>query len=1192
MKYIPNSCWALIFSLCFSYTNPNLLERRMEILEAAARGATKGASKARPSPSEDALGVLQGQSDLTHSSSSTITDLSKGPSDLQRTDGKRFNLDEVSNRIGLHHDGAEGGPSKQLPDKRPQRSLAFKKTDSSISAGELDNLAKEKGLATKAETPNNPAPSATQPESPKSPPSHPAPANQPSSLNPPIHQDFTNKPSGQNLPIHQDFTNKPSGQNPALHQDIANRNPIPKESLSRQTSVNQAESSSNVLSHQSLIHQAESSKNAASHPMPQSLAAYKKEDGVQRWESFSDRFSFEPEPAKYERIYLDVTHQKVPTPVNPTDLAESTEEIQSAGDILVNLSGEERLRQTVDTDFVVREFRNEWIKKLHPEARHDEEALQQIDRVGEKLKQILIVSKKQVKTAREIKEILSPWKSFERELGVALHDSMRVFMKEETDKVVMSRLVDRFNAWNPTTVEPVAKSVADNLIKNIDYKELQRLYRVAFPTRVKVSYGLKTLDPRTKDYRKYLVTKFCEAPQFSDEEFRFIFERISSRNFAALDRKPDLELMDLTPETIATSIQVTPDEIMHLKFQFAMTRPLEETATQSAKVKLNSEFGRITSNNALMRKAYSEKLREIMYRTSAKVETEFFQRNFGIQSSSHGIYYEMKSLSNMWNVDLGAFERTFKSQLPPEEYKELFEAATRSRVFYEEVLESIKESRQIDKFQHTEHEIFELGHYATYQDAVHAFVVKLRARGIISDEFSDQLLFGIARPDLVRLRLTQRMEIGLFDKLEAGLVPQADLSPVTTSITNYLDKLTTKGLLTTEERNYLYPLDAPKGLPPLRLIQDFSAKLNELDKLPEAFRDKLIQALAAKFDTIPRDGRFQSETLTKSTETLISSHSSDIERHLGKLEYNEAFASLKAFQPKYVDNYVSELKDVFAKDLWNDYFARNYRTYKTFPIDKEQDQIGGPGKRKIANPSQLIERALDHLAKDRPKIAGSDQADLTKPRTYKPLRSISEAAGGSKAPEGGQSGSTAGKGELTPATSELAPGAPGTNDLEVAKDPKKINKVTEREKKLPDERHYALWANPLKPVKENRSPQSLTLADERLKDTPFRYLKKEIAEQWNTQARFVLVKTDAAVQKIYKKDSLAYTLEKSLTSLDQYNQVVGKVMRQVNAKFSTSDSRGRAVYKLTPKASDLRVQNSFSDSGPFSGSSSFSEPRQ
>ncbi|EFP83731.2 uncharacterized protein PGTG_09444 [Puccinia graminis f. sp. tritici CRL 75-36-700-3] len=1156
----------------------------MEIVEAAARGATKAASKSRPSPSEDALGFLQGQSDLTHSSPSTITDLSKGPSDLQRTDGKRFNLDEVSSRIGLHHEGAEGGPSKQLPNKRPQRSLAFKKPDFSISAGELDNLASEKGLGTKSETPSNPAPSATQAESPKSPPSHPAPANQLSSQNPPIHQDFTNKPSGQNLPIHQDFTNKPSGQNPTLHQDIANRNLIPKESLSRQTSVNQAESSSNVLSHQ-----AESSKNAASHPMPQSLAAYKKEDGVQMWESFSDRFSFEPEPAKYERFYLDVTHQKVPTPINPADLAKSTEQIQSAGDILANLSGEERLRQTVDIDFVVREFRNKWIKKLHPEARHNEEALQQIDRVGKKLKQILIVSKKQVKAEQEIKEILSPWKTFERELGVALHDSMRVFMKEETDKVVMSRLVDRFNAWNPTTVEPVAKSVADNLMKNINYKELQQLYQVAFPARAKVSIGLKTLDPQTKDYRKYLVTKFCEAPQFSDEEFRFIFERISSRNFAVLDRKPDRELMDLTPETIATSIQVTPEDIMHLKFQFAMTRPLEETATQSAKVKLNSEFGRITSNNALMRKAYSEKLKEIIYHTSSKVEREFFQQNFGIQSSSHGIYYEMKRLSNMWNVDLRAFERTFKSQLPPEEYKELFKAATRSRVFYEEVLESIKESRQIDKFQHTEYETFELEHHATNQDAVHAFVVKLRARGIISDEFSDQLLFGIARPDLVRSRLTQMMEIGLFDKLEAGLVPQADLSPVTTSITNYLDKLTTKGLLTTEEHNYLYPLDAPKGLPPLQLIQDFSTKLNELDKLPDAFQNRLIQSLEAKFATIPRDGRFQSETLTRSTENLISSHSSDIKRHLGKLEYNEAFASLKVFQPKYVDNYVSELEEDFAKDLWNDYFSRNYRTYKTFPIDKEKDQIGGPEKRKIANPTQLIERALDHLAKDRPKITGSDQADLTKPRTCKLLQSVSEAAGGSKAPKEGKSGSTAGKGKLTPATSELAP---GTSNLEVAKDPKKINKVTEREKKLPDERHYALWANPLKPVKENRSPQSLTLADERLKDTPFRYLKKEIAEQWNTQARFVLVNTDAAVQKIYKKDSLAYTLEKGLTSLDQYNQVVGKVMQQVNAKFSTIGSRGRALYKLTPKASDLRVQNSFSDSSSFSGSSSFSEPKQ
>ncbi|KAA1066440.1 hypothetical protein PGT21_030523 [Puccinia graminis f. sp. tritici] len=899
----------------------------MEIVEAAARGATKAASKSRPSPSEDALGFLQGQSDLTHSSPSTITDLSKGPSDLQRTDGKRFNLDEVSSRIGLHHEGAEGGPIK-------------------------------KGLGTKSETPSNPAPSATQAESPKSPPSHPAPANQPSSQNPPIHQDFTNKPSGQNLPIHQDFTNKPSGQNPALHQDIANRNLIPKESLSRQTSVNQAESSSNVLSHQ-----AESSKNAASHPMPQSLAAYKKEDGVQMWESFSDRFSFEPEPAKYERIYLDVTHQKVPTPINPADLAKSTEQIQSAGDILANLSGEERLRQTVDIDFVVREFRNEWIKKLHPEARHNEEALQQIDRVGKKLKQILIVSKKQVKAEQEIKEILSPWKTFERELGVALHDSMRVFMKEETDKVVMSRLVDRFNAWNPTTVEPVAKSVADNLMKNINYKELQQLYQVAFPTRAKVSIGLKTLDPRTKDYRKYLVTKFCKAPQFSDEEFRFIFERISSRNFAVLDRKPDRELMDLTPETIATSIQVTPEEIMHLKFQFAMTRPLEETATQSAKVKLNSEFGRITSNNALMRKAYSEKLKEIIYHTSAKVEREFFQQNFGIQSSSQGIYYEMKSLSNMWNVDLGAFERTFKSQLPPEEYKELFEAATRSRVFYEEVLESIKESRQIDKFQHTEYETFELEHHATYQDAVHAFVVKLRARGIISDEFSDQLLFGIARPDLVRSRLTQMMEIGLFDKLEAGLVPQADLSPVTTSITNYLDKLTTKGLLTTEEHNYLYPLDAPKGLPPLQLIQDFSTKLNELDKLPDAFQNRLIQSLEAKFATIPRDGGFQSETLTRSTENLISSHSSDIKRHLGKLEYNEAFASLKAFQPKYVDNYVSELEEDFAKDLWNDYFSRNYRTYKTFPIDKEKDQIGGPEKRKNSKSNPVDRTCLRSFGK-------------------------------------------------------------------------------------------------------------------------------------------------------------------------------------------------------------------------------------
>ncbi|KAH9463841.1 hypothetical protein Pst134EA_015922 [Puccinia striiformis f. sp. tritici] len=105
--------------------------------------------------------------------------------------------------------------------------------------------------------------------------------------------------------------------------------------------------------------------------------------------------------------------------------------------------------------------------------------------------------------------------------------------------------------------------------------------------------------------------------------------------------------------------------------------------------------------------------------------------------------------------------------------------------------------------------------------------------------------------------------------------------------------------------------------------------------------------------------------------------------------------------------------------------------------------------------------------------------------------------------------------------------------------------------------------------------ESVKLADERLKDTPFRYLNKDILDEWNGSVEFMSRQINPLLRNIDKKDTLFFKLQNEVLSLGQYNEIMGDLVQQVNSKFTTSQPGIKGLYKLTPEATDPRVRSSF-----------------
>ncbi|KAI7952313.1 hypothetical protein MJO29_007944 [Puccinia striiformis f. sp. tritici] len=1207
------------------------------------------------------------------------------------------------------------------PVETPKSSPSPSPSSSVQQPPNLKNLPSNPSLANQAEKTTN-APSRPALPTRKSLPSNPSLAKQAErTTSAPSHPALPTPPlSPQNLPNHPtEFSHAEIPRNPPTHQNLANQ--AGANTASHQNLANQAELSKNLLSHPGIINQAKSSTDVASHPIPQSLAAYKTKTGYAGWdlESYSERFLLDTEPAEYEDIYLDLIHESAqrevahteaphtevphteaphteashteaphteaphtepphavaPIPIHPDDLARSTKEIERAGTILQDLSAEEKLRGTVDIDFMARRFRNEWMERIPPEHRDDVEVLKQVDQVEQHLKQMLYTSKAHAKVQKDIEATTKPWKQFERHLGRALHDSLPVYVKEETDKVVQSQLAEIFDQklkqWKSIAVRPVAESVVDDLIEKIDDKGLLELYQMATFARSQRENleGVEKLDSEKLEAFKTLLVERLSAPEMSAEEFRFLSEGISKRNYGTLMQLTDKDLMALTPEIIGTKNQLVIDDILHFRLQFSTVKAMEKSAEDSAKQMLKLHSEQIAGNQNLMKSTYEQKLATIFARSNRKVEAQFFQKNFGIERSADDMYNQMKDMGHMWNVDLVAFERNFKYELPPREYQELSEAASRSRLYYQEVLGSIVQSRKIDRYKFLEAETLKPGQQ--YQQAVPLLLKKLHERGVVKI-FDREIEYASGSNRAAKVTLDQvkdRMRIGVFDKLEAEAIQQSDLSPVTSSITNFLDELATKRLITQEERDYFFPRNIPKNSPPLLLVQEFSKKVDQLSELPRAFIDRLISSLTTKFDSIPRDAKFQSETLARKSEEFMSSHQSEIDKYLRRHDYKQAVNDLQSSSiARAVDDHMWD--EGYAVELWDDHFQREYISYKLQSIEGPKDQIGGPAQPKIVYSKELIDKALSELSKTRIK---STDSELPKPtgKKGKLLPSVRQAQAGASGSEIGKSGEigtselTAGKSDLAPGESalkpdnsqlkpdknglqpdnsglkpedsELAPVNPageintrkgktflkkvtnprpllrkllGTSkdkkgqqalqlveeqsrSAEIKKgelaaeetqpalenlepEPQKIvQKVTDKSAVLPDERHFVLLTNPLKPARSNTGQESVKLADERLKDTPFRYLNKDILDEWNGSVEFMSRQINPLLRNIDKKDTLFFKLQNEVLSLGQYNEIMGDLVQQVNSKFTTSQPGIKGLYKLTPEATDPRVRSSF-----------------
>ncbi|PLW22985.1 hypothetical protein PCASD_14795 [Puccinia coronata f. sp. avenae] len=890
-----------------------------------------------------------------------------------------------------------------------------------------------------------------------------------------------------------------------------------------------------------LTHQDESSHRVQGDPIPHSIANLRA-DQSEEYESFSERFGThipELKPVNYDPIYLDVLHED-PRPI-PKDAEVSkklSDQAKRAGKILASLSADEKLRQTVDIDFMVREFKNTWLKKIHPEHQKDGKVSKGIEQVSEQFRGVLQLSKPRAQTEKAISTTMKPWKEFEKKLAQGLQDAMEVYIKDQTDKIVLSQLDDIFKNWNSPKVKETAESIAESLSKEIDYQDLKHLAQATLLTSSprNTRLILKMLDPHEEDLKKFLIEKFKQVPQSSDEESRFIFEQFSSRTYSTLMKKnSNTQLMDLTPEEIAASTQITTESILHLKFQFSLVKPFEEAAESLVRTHVNQIANLIADDTDLMKEAYKKQLDKMIYDSNAKVEAQLFKRNYNIDLTPDQMYNKMKKLGEAWKLDLEAFERNFKSKLSPQEYKELSDASS-SKLLYDDVLNSIKRTRKIDQFQYLESETFVEEHYPDHFSSVKAFVDKLSERGVIEEEFARQLLIDAKKENGATIALNKLntiMNIEVFNKLEIRLLPQLDLSSETSSINNFLDELMTERLITTEERNYFYPTHVPKDSTPISLIEDFAKRVKELPTLPSAFRDRLAGYLNLKFEGISRDASFKSETLTKQTDYLISLQKEQINGDLRDNKYDQAFQSL---HPDSIKNSVNDQlsHEYLASEFWKDYFSREYSAYKILPIDRQKEKLLNDGALKstgITNEDalNLRERALRQL---RPQATEKDPSAESK--------------------------GTASKVEAT------------SSKTQATSSKKKDDK---EEIKLPDERHFALLANSLKPAEGKTAQQSLKLADERFKNTPFRYLDKNIMDEWNASVNYISKKMNSLTESIEKRNLLNTNMLKRLRAMNQYNQILDQLIHDINIKFTPIDLQS-GLYKLTPDARDPRLQNS------------------
>ncbi|KNZ62283.1 hypothetical protein VP01_1290g4 [Puccinia sorghi] len=881
------------------------------------------------------------------------------------------------------------------------------------------------------------------------------------------------------------------------------------------------------------------SHNSPHSSVPKSLKEYEIKPSSGAYDTYENQFEdgeFVYEEVTHDPIYLDVIHSGI-RKVPQRDLDQSYSQTQEAGRILTALTPEHRTRQTagadfqqtVDVDFMVREFRTTWLKHI-PQDKQTLDVSHSIHDVSKTIKRMVVSSKKHAETEKLIAKPLASWKAFDSTLGKGLQEAVSAYAKDQTGKAVVSQLEKSLKNWHSPQIQQLAQSTTGNLLKDLDPEDITRMHTMVFSGRQ--DKPIAAGEPKSQ-LQQFLVDKLGQVPNEKDEEFKFILEGLSTQHYASLMTKSNVEIATLTPEEIAAVVKIEAEDIMHLKVQFAIVNPSEKAAGRLLNNKLDSLSRAVAGDLEIMKAALQNKVHEIVQHTNYKVETQLFKRNFGIELSSAELAGKMKDLGKAWNPDLRAFERDFKAQLLPEEYDQLSKAAAASKELYAQVLASIKETRKIDRFRYLEDRAFPEGHRDP--TAVLQFVQDLEQKGIIDKKLAESLFesgksTGQATPDpsaqeavSALSKLHKTMQIDLFDKLEIRSIPQLPLSDAISSIIKNLDELKKAQLITPEERDYFFPLKLTSA--PIAAIEDYAANIARLRDFSALFRNRLEDHLNSQFAQIPRDApKFRSSFLTKYTEIQTSDQKEEIDALLIKKEYANIIERLR---PESIEKNLQERlpHEFVGEELWDDYFSREYSMYKIYPVDQLAAKVA-------ENPSRYKPRKFSDSRKDLQNLKNLALSKLSAP----------ESAGH---PAGNAASS--GKGVL------------------------KTQKTD-----FPDERHFALVNDPLKPMKTNGAQQTPPLADARFKDTAFRYLDKSLMDEWNASVDMIASQKELYQQNLIKRDLYDAQIQNAMESLGPYSQIVGKIFREINSKFSVGFSESSTtLYKLTPKADDPRVTGAF-----------------
>jgi hypothetical protein len=617
-----------------------------------------------------------------------------------------------------------------------------------------------------------------------------------------------------------------------------------------------------------------------------------------------------------------------------------------------------------DTEFLIKQFRKEWIAKLPPEKQEDPILLKEIDQVQQKLKPILKASKSRFETERQIKLITKQWTTFQSDLDKALHNALHSYVEEETSNAVLTKLQNHFSNWNSRSINTQAKRIANKLFDQLGSGQIEKIYtKTMLNEQSSMSYFKKW------KLKKFLVKRLISVPQPSDEEFKFILEQLIEDARSWSSHKTDLQLLKKTPTGIARRITINPEQILEYKLRFQITqiakqffRDIEDAVP--AKLRLISE--RVANNEEIMAAAYKSKVDELIHMENKDFQVQLFIKYFDVDKSAQEMYDVMKELAREWNVDLEAFRRQFKDRLPRGEYHDLVEAASRSKSEYSRLLEYIKAQRGVTLFEKLEEEHFgQKGQYASFKDSIKHFLVRLKENNLVNERRYREIYAKVIKSDEEPLSLLDSLhqELGfpikLYKELQVKSIPQTKASLIHSSINEFLEKLRNAGLLTKEERNYFYHPNNLKNPSSRYTIKSFRNKVEKLQDLPKLFEERLRSHIHEVFPHIWKDEQFKSQTLLYYQQRVISKHKQDIENHLKKGEYVLAF---KELEPKSIEDaavdYTSD--GYWASKLWDDYFSRELPAM-TSTLDKlkEMKNLRPIPHEKLVEPKKLRDQVLE-----------------------------------------------------------------------------------------------------------------------------------------------------------------------------------------------------------------------------------------